>query len=420
MKLLIKNIKTLVQVREQADIPLLKGNQMKELPCIDQAYLAIENDLIVDYGKMEDWPGISDWTDLEVIDAEGKLVFPCWCDSHTHLVYAGTRENEFVDRINGLSYEEIAQRGGGILNSAQRLQQASEEELLEAASKRLEQVIAMGTGAIEIKSGYGLSLEAELKMLRVIKRLKERYDLPIQATFLGAHAIPAAYKNNRSAYIQLIIEEMLPKIAAEQLAEYCDVFCEQGYFTAEETIQILNAGKAHGLIPKVHANQMSYSGGVQAGVQCGAISVDHLEFVGEEEIAALKSSSTIPTVLPGAAFFLSLPLPPARKMIDAGLGIAVASDFNPGSSPSGNMNFNLSLLCVQYKLTPEEAINAATINSAAAMQLSKTHGSISIGKKANVFITKEIPSYNFIPYSFATDLIEQVIINGKLRYSCKS
>jgi imidazolonepropionase len=413
MKLLIKNIKSLIQVRESATLTKVSGLDMKQLPTLNNAYLAMEDDLIVDFGKMEDWPGISDWSNLQVIDASDKLVFPCWCDSHTHIVYAGTREGEFVDRINGLTYEEIANRGGGILNSAKKLHQTSEEELIESALIRINQVIRMGTGAIEIKSGYGLSLQDELKMLRVIQKLKSLSPITIKSTFLGAHAIPAEYKNNREKYIALIIDEMMPQIAAEKLADYCDVFCEKGYFTPEETIQILTAGKKHGMIPKVHANQMSCSGGVQAGVSAGAISVDHLEFVGQDEINCLLQSETMPTVLPGAAFFLSLPNPPARQMIDAGLALAVASDYNPGSSPSGNMNFMLSLLCVQYKMTPEEAINAATLNSAYAMHLSQTHGSIAIGKKANVFITKEIPSYNFIPYSFASDLIETVIIKGK-------
>lgn len=413
MKILIKNIKSLVQVRTDASIKKVSGAEMKVLPCIDNAYLAIENGLIADFGLMENWPGISDWSNLQVIDASDKLVFPSYCDSHSHIVYAGTREGEFVDRINGLSYEEIANRGGGILNSAKKLHLTSEDELLEAALNRINQVMKMGTGALEIKSGYGLSVKDELKMLRVIQKLKTLSPITIKATFLGAHAIPAEFKNEREKYIDLIIHEMMPQIAAEKLADYCDVFCEKGYFTADETIKILMAGKSHGLIPKVHANQMSCSGGVQAGVQCGAISVDHLEYVGEEEINALLTSETMPTVLPGAAFFLSLPNPPARQMIDAGLPLAIASDYNPGSSPSGNMNFMLSLMCVQYKVSPEEAFNAATINSAYAMHLSDTHGSISIGKKANVFITKEIPSYKFIPYSFASDLIETVIINGK-------
>lgn len=414
MKLLIKNIKSLVQVRTDTTNVCLKGEAMKSLPCIENAYLAIEDDLIVEFGKMDDWPGISDWTDLTVIDADNKLVFPSWCDSHSHIVYAGTREGEFVDRIKGLSYEEIANRGGGILNSAKKLHDAGEDELIEAALFRIQQIIRMGTGALEIKSGYGLSLADELKMLRVIQKLRELTPIRIKSTFLGAHAIPAEFKGNRNAYIDLIVEQMIPQIAAEGLAEYCDVFCEKGYFTPEETIKILMAGKQYGLIPKVHANQMSCSGGVQAGVHCGAISVDHLEYVGDEEINCLLQSATMPTVLPGAAFFLSLPNPPARQMIDAGLPLAVASDYNPGSSPSGNMNFMISLLCIQYNLTPEEAINAATLNSAYAMGLSETHGSIAVGKKANVFITKEIPSYNFIPYSFASDLIETVIINGKV------
>lgn len=415
MKLLIKNIKNLIQTRDDRGLAKVAGKEMKQLPCIQDAYLAIENDCIVDFGKMEDWPGISDWTNLQVIDASNKLVFPSWCDSHTHLVYAGTREGEFVDRINGLTYEEIANRGGGILNSAKKLHAASEEELLHSALLRLKEVVRMGTGAIEIKSGYGLSVEDELKMLRVIKKLQSLTPVSIKATFLGAHAIPTEYKSNREKYIDLIIQEMLPKIAEEKLATYCDVFCEKGYFTPDETIQILTAAKSVGLIPKVHANQMSNSGGVQAGVKCRAISVDHLEYVGDEEISALLASQTMPTVLPGAAFFLSLPNPPARKMIDAGLPVAVASDYNPGSSPSGNMNFMLSLLCVQYGLTPEEAINAATINSAYAMQVSETHGSICIGKKANLFITKEIPGYGFIPYNFATDLIDTVLLNGQIQ-----
>lgn len=412
MKTLIKNIKTLVQVE---DDPRLKvtGAEMKNLNCINDAWLALENDKIVGYGKMEDWEGITDWTNLTIIDATDKLVLPCYCDSHTHIVYAGSREGEFVDRINGLTYEQIFERGGGILNSAKKLQDASEEELIESALKRLHEIMLQGTGAVEIKSGYGLSVEAELKMLRVIKKLKALTPLTIKSTFLGAHAVPAAFKGDKRKYIDLIIHEMMPKIAEEKLADYCDVFCEQNYFTKEETIEILTAGKKYGMTPKVHAEQLSNFGGVLAGVEVGAISVDHLEFVGDKEIEALKNSKTIPTVLPGAAFFLSLPLPPARKMMDAGLAVAIATDYNPGSSPSGNMNFMLSLCCVQYKMTPEEAINAATINSAYAMDLSTTHGSIAIGKQANIFITKEIPSYAYIPYSFGSNLIETVIIGGK-------
>lgn len=410
-RLLIKNIKSLVQVRE-ADCLKVSGADMKTLPCLENAWLAIDNGLIADYGVMDDFPGIEDWKGLEIIDAEGKLVMPCYADSHTHIVYAGNREGEFVDRINGLSYEEIFNRGGGILNSAKRLSEASEDELFEQAMARLKEVISQGTGSIEIKSGYGLSVESELKMLRVIKRIKDLNLIPVKATFLGAHALPLNYKNDKQGYINLIVNEMLPKIASEKLADYIDVFCEQNYFTAEETEYILKAGKEHGLIGKVHAEQMSHFGGIQAGVACDAISVDHLEFCNDTDIEVLKKSNTMPTVLPGAAFFLSLPLPPARKMIDSGLAIAFASDFNPGSCPSGNMNFMMSLGCVQYKLTPEEVINACTINSAYAMQLSHQVGSITIGKKANFFITQPISSYAFIPYSFGSNLIESVYLNG--------
>ncbi len=414
MKLLIKNIKKLVQVREIAPTAPIKGKDMDILPCLENAWLAIEEGLIADFGSMNDFPGISDWSNLEVIDAQGKLVFPSWVDSHSHIVYAGSREAEFVDRIHGLSYEEIAARGGGILNSAKRLEQASEEELLEAAHTRIKEVMAQGTGAIEIKSGYGLSLKSELKMLKVIKKLKAQVPLMIKSTFLGAHAVPLEYKGNKEAYIQLILQEMIPAVAAEGLADFIDVFCEKNYFTPEETIQILTAGKKYGLKAKVHAEQLSNYGGVRAGVSCGAISVDHLEYVGEEEIALLKNSNTIPTILPGAAFFLSLPHPPARKMIDSGLPLAIASDFNPGSSPSGNMNFMQSIACVQYKMTPNETINASTINSAFAMDVANMYGSITPGKKASLFITKEIPGTDFIPYAFGSNLIETCILNGKI------
>ncbi len=410
-RLLIKNIKTLVQVREP-HILKISGKEMKELPCIDNAWMAVDNGLIADYGSMNDFPGIEDWKGLEIIDCEGKIILPCYADSHTHIVYAGNREGEFVDRINGLSYEAIFERGGGILNSAKRVHSATEDELFEQVMLRLKEVISQGTGSIEIKSGYGLSVESELKMLRVIKRIKDLGSIPVRATFLGAHALPQEYKNDKQGYIDLIIHEMLPKIAEEKLADYIDVFCEQNYFTAEETKYILESGKKHGLIPKVHAEQMSHYGGIQAGVECGAISVDHLEYCNDHDIELLKNSGTMPTVLPGAAFFLGLPLPPARKMIDAGLAVAFASDFNPGSCPSGNMNFMMSLGCVQYKLTPEEAINACTINSAYAMDLSAEVGSITIGKKANFFITQPISSYGFIPYAFGSNLIESVYING--------
>lgn len=410
-KLLIKNIKSLVQVRESNCLKV-SGAEMKVLPCIENAWMAVDNGIIADYGSMEDFPGIEDWKGLEIIDCEGKLILPCYADSHTHIVYAGNREGEFVDRINGLSYEEIFERGGGILNSAKKLSEASEDELFEQAMVRLKEVISQGTGSIEIKSGYGLSVESELKMLRVIKRIKDLNILPVKATFLGAHALPLNYKQDKAGYINLIINEMLPKISAEKLADYIDVFCEQNYFTYEETKQILEAGKKHGLIAKVHAEQLSHFGGIKAGVECGAISVDHLEFCDDTDIELLKHSNTMATVLPGAAFFLGLPLPPARKMIDAGLPIAFASDFNPGSCPSGNMNFMMSLGCVQYKLTPEEVINACTINSAYAMQLSHEIGSITIGKKANFFITKPISSYGFIPYSYGSNLIESVYLSG--------
>jgi imidazolonepropionase len=410
-RLLIKNIKSLVQVREPNCLKV-SGAEMKELPCIENAWMAVDNGLIADYGSMEDFPGIEDWKGLEIIDCEGKLILPCYADSHTHIVYAGNREGEFVDRINGLSYEEIFERGGGILNSAKKLSETSEDDLFNQSMVRLKEVISQGTGSIEIKSGYGLSVESELKMLRVIKRIKDLNILPVKATFLGAHALPLDYKQDKAGYINLIINEMLPKISAEKLADYIDVFCEQNYFTYEETKQILEAGKKHGLTPKVHAEQLSHFGGIKAGVECGAISVDHLEFCDDSDIALLKQSNTMATVLPGAAFFLSLPLPPARKMIDAGLPIAFASDYNPGSCPSGNMNFMMSLGCVQYKLTPEEVINACTINSAYAMNASHEVGSITIGKKANFFITKPISSYGFIPYSYGSNLIESVYLSG--------
>lgn len=412
MKLLIKNIKSLVQVDDGSRLKV-SGADMKKLPCIENAWLAIEDDKIVDFGMMKDFPGISDWSNLQVIDAADKLVLPCWCDAHSHIVFSGSRENEFVDRINGLSYEEIAKRGGGILNSAKKLSEATEDELFNSAMKRIHDVVSQGTGAIEIKSGYGLSIEAELKMLRVIKRIKDQNIIPVKATFLGAHAVPQTH--TKEQYIELLIQEMLPQIAKGDLADYCDVFCEQNYFTEEETIRILTEARKYGLKGKVHAEQLSHSGGVEAGIECNAISVDHLEFVNDNDIQLLKKSDVMPVILPGAQYFLCLQYPPARKMINAGLPLAISSDYNPGSSPSGNMNFMVSHACVHYKLTPEEAINAATINSAYAMGLSKTHGSIAIGKQANIFITKEIPHYSFIPYSFANNLIHTVILNGRIQ-----
>jgi imidazolonepropionase len=412
-KLLLKNIKNLVSVYENAP-DKLKGAEMKNLPCLENAWVACDNGIIADYGSMDDFPGIVDWKDLEVIDCAGKLVLPSFADSHTHIVYAGDRSQEFVDRINGLSYEEVARRGGGILNSAKNLRLISEDELFEQSKLRLIEIIKQGTGSVEIKSGYGLDLESELKMLRVIKRLKDLNWIPVKATFLGAHAIPMEFKANKKGYIDLIINEMLPAIDKEKLADFIDVFCEKDYFTAEETKQILEAGNKYGLVGKVHAEQLSHTNGVKTAIECNALSADHLEFCNDADIKLLTKSNLMPTVLPGAAFFLSLPLPPARKMIDAGLAVAFASDYNPGSSPSGNMKLMMSLACVQYRLTPEEAINSVTINTAYAMNLQKEVGTITRGKRANLFITTDISSYGYLPYAFGSDLIDTVIINGKI------
>ncbi|WP_196893344.1 imidazolonepropionase [Aureivirga marina] len=409
MTTLFLNIKELLQT-EDAPRKMVSGAEMKNLPTIKNAYLLIEDDEIRDFGSMENLPKIN--AD-KTVDASGKIILPTWVDSHTHIVYAGNREQEFVDRINGLSYEEIANRGGGILNSAKKLQETSEEELFEQSRKRLEEVMALGTGAVEIKSGYGLTLDAELKMLRVIKRLKETYDLPIKATFLGAHAVPANYKGNKDGYMDYVINEMMPKVAEENLAEFVDIFCETGYFSVEDTDKLLEAGKKYGLIPKIHVNQFTAIGGVQSGVKYEALSVDHLEEMREEDIEILKGSKTMPVALPSCSYFLSIPYTPARKMIDAGLPLALATDYNPGSTPSGNMNFVVATACIKMKMTPEEAINAATINGAYAMGISDTHGSICKGKKANFMLTKEIPSYGFIPYSFGSNCIEKVFINGK-------
>ncbi len=407
-KILIKNIKGLVQAGE--NIPnVRRGSGMQELPIIENAFLAIEDGIIVEYGSMEEWGGIVDWRGVEIIDAEGKYVLPAFCDSHTHLVFAKSREEEFVDRIHGLSYEEIALRGGGILNSARRLNEKTEDELFKDALKRLELVKSYGTGAIEIKSGYGLTVEAELKMLRVIKRLKEVAGIPVKATFLGAHAFPAEYKENKRGYIDLIINEMIPQIAKENLADYIDVFCERNYFSVEEMEEILVAGKKYGMKPKVHVNQFSILGGIQKAIELGALSVDHLEEISDDDIAALKNSDCIPTLLPSCSHFISIPFADARKMIDAGLPVALASDFNPGTTPTGNLNVVLSLACIKMKMTPEEAINALTINAAYAMDLTETHGSISLGKSGKVIITKEIPSLAYLPYSFGDVNIERVL-----------
>jgi len=409
MRILFKNIKELIQVRDSV-VSFIAGKDMKELPTIKNAFLLVEDGLIADFGKMEDCPTI---ITAEIIDATGKMILPSWCDSHTHIVYAGNREGEFVDRINGLSYEEIANKGGGILNSAKKLQETSEDELYQQSKVRLEEVIKLGTGAIEIKSGYGLTPEAELKMLRVIKRLKENYSIPIKATFLGAHAVPLNYKNRKREYLQMLVDEVLPVISKEGLAEFIDIFCETGYFSVADTEFILKAGKQFGLLPKIHVNQFNAIGGVQAGVQHNALSVDHLEEMRDEDIEALKNTTTMPVALPSCSYFLSIPYTPARKMIDAGLPLALATDYNPGSTPSGNMNFVVSTACIKMKMTPEEAINAATINGAYAMGLEKEVGSITVGKKANLLLTKPINSYGFIPYSFGLPQIAQVFLNGK-------
>lgn len=409
MRTLFTHIKQLVQTRHTIDqTQAVPGKEMAILPQIENAWLLIENNIILDYGKMDQIPENihADKTE-NLLD---RIVLPMWCDSHTHLVFSHSRELEFIDRIHGLSYEEIAKRGGGILNSARRMQEISEAELYDISLPKLEEVKQFGTGAIEIKSGYGLSVAGELKMLRVIRKLKENSNLDIKASFLGAHAFPLEYKENHEAYIQLIIERMLPQIADEGLADYIDVFCERGFFNVDETDRILTAGAKFGLKPKIHANQLYNSGGVQIGVKHNAISVDHLETMDDEEVNCLLQSNTMPTLLPGAAFFLAMHYQPARKLIDAGLPVALATDYNPGSCPSGNMNLILSLACTQMKMTPEEAINACTMNGAIAMELQDTLGSISIGKKAKLIITKPISSLAYLPYSFGSNCIERVII----------
>ena len=408
MTTLIINIKELLQVRETS-VAKVSGAEMSILPTIKNAFLVIKDNLIANFGLMDDVPQIiADKT----IDATGKMVLPTWCDSHTHIVYAGNREQEFVDRINGLTYEEIANRGGGILNSAQKLNQTTEEEIYNQSKERLEEVMRLGTGAVEIKSGYGLTVEGELKMLRVIQRLSQNYPIAIKATFLGAHAFPLEYKENHQGYIDLLVHKILPEIAQNKLADYIDAFCETGYFTVAETEQIMEAGIKFGLKPKIHVNQFNSIGGIQAGIKYNALSVDHLEVMKLEDIDALKNTETMPVALPSCSYFLSIPYTPAREMIAAGLPLALATDYNPGSTPSGNMNFVVVTACIKMKMTPEEAINAATINGAYAMGVSETHGSITIGKKANLILTKPIPSYYQLPYAFGSNLIEAVFIEG--------
>ena len=406
--LLIRNIRILVQA-EHHRRQLVKGAEMASVPVLHDAYLLIEHDRIKAFGPMTDCPERAD----EVLDASGRLVLPSWCDSHTHIVFAATREEEFVDRIRGLSYEEIAERGGGILNSARKMQAASEEALFESAWGRLQEVIGLGTGAIEIKSGYGLTLESELKMLRVVRQLKEKSPIPVKASFLGAHAIPLEYKTNREGYIDLLINEMLPRVAGEGLADYCDVFCDKGFFTPKETDLILKAGWKWGLRPKIHANELGLTGGVQVGVANQAISVDHLEYTSEAEIEVLKNSETLPTLLPGCAFFLGIPFAPARQMMDSGLPVVLASDYNPGSCPSGNMPFVVSLACAKMKMLPEEAVNAATLNGARAMELEADYGTIAVGKIANLFITRPMLSLAGLPYAFGSNVVEAVVLRGK-------
>ena len=408
MTTLFINIKELIQVRE-LDVDKVSGKDMGILPIIKNAFLLIEDDIIIDFGSMN-CLSIKDAD--QVVDLTDKLVLPTWCDSHTHIVYADSREDEFVDRIKGLSYQEIAQKGGGILNSAKKLQQKTENQLYNDAVLRIKEIIKSGTGALEIKSGYGLTLDSELKILRVIKKLKENFSIPIKATFLGAHAIPIKYKEKREEYIQLIIDKMIPEIANEKLADYIDVFCEKGYFTVTETDQILKAGIKYGLIPKIHVNQFNSIGGVKVGVNNNALSVDHLEVLTDQDLSILSKSDTMPVALPSCSFFLGIPYTNGRKIIDSNIPLAIASDYNPGSSPSGNMNFVVSLACVKMKMTPEEAINAATINAAYALNLSDKIGSISKGKIANFIITKPIKSYSFIPYAFADNCIEKVYLRG--------
>jgi imidazolonepropionase len=411
--LLIKNIKGLVQTGDGTKLKI-SGTEMSELPVIPDAFLYLSDGLIADFGPMKDIGSRKFNDGVRTIDASGKFVFPSFCDSHTHMVYAGSREIEYIDKIRGLSYQEIAKRGGGIINSAKRLHETSEDDLYNQSIKRVNEIISMGTGAVEIKSGYGLNLQDELKMLRVIRRISETSPVEVRSTFLGAHTVPQEYIHDREKYVDLVINEMIPVIASEDLADFIDVFCDKGFFSVEDTERILMAGIKYGMTAKIHANELDYSGGIQTGVKYNALSVDHLEYTGDAEINVLLDSETMPTLLPGAAFFLGMSDPPARKMINAGLPVALASDYNPGSAPSGDMKFVMSLGCIRLRMLPEEVINAVTINSAYAMGISDTHGSIAKGKVANVFITKEIPSYEFMPYAFGSNLIETVILKGKI------
>ena len=411
MTTLITNIQQLIGAREETI--LLRGTALADLPSIENAFILIEDDIIADYGAMYELELKVPYLPKNVIDIQGQFVLPCWCDSHTHLVFAASREEEFIDKIKGMSYTDIAAKGGGILNSAKKLDATSEDDLFISAWKRLEEVSKMGTGAIEIKSGYGLSVQGELKMLRVIKKLKEKSNLSIKATFLGAHTFPLAYKENQEGYIGVIVNEMLPVIAKEKLADYIDVFCESGFFTPQQMEMICNAGISYGLKPKLHVNQLNSIGGIETAIKLNAVSVDHLETMPAKDIALLSSSSVIGTLLPTAAFFLRMNYQPARKLIDSNCAIALASDYNPGSSPSGNMNFVVALSCIQMNMLPEEAINAATINGAFAMELQNELGSITIGKKANLIFTKPIPSLAYLPYAFGSNLIEKVMIAGE-------
>lgn len=414
MKILLTNIKALIQIREDSE-RLVAGGRMPGLPTLKNAYLLTDGNLISAFGPMEEIPMefLSDKS-TDQIDCRGRMVLPAWCDPHTHSIFAAPRDAEFVDKIRGLSYEEIARRGGGILNSARLMKDASEEELYFSAKNRVEEMMRLGTGAIEIKSGYGLDVENELKMLRVIKRLKESLPVTIRSTFLGAHAVPAQFSGNQMGYVDLVVNEMLPRVAEKGLADFIDVFCDRGFFSPEETTRILEAGARFGLRGKIHANELGHTGGVKVAVEKDCLSVDHLEYLNDDEIDRLKGTATMPTILPGAAFFLGLPLSPARKMMEAGLPVALASDFNPGSSPSGNMNFILSLACIRYKMLPEEAINAVTLNSAYAMGVEESLGSITIGKIANLIITKPLDHYNQLPYFYGSNLIEKVVLKGEL------